>query len=84
MIKKNNSSTRVKKAGQKSSSKAICIDFGSSDFEKKFQIEEDARTLARYQEIMGDSKRKNAAVAEAKKQAAEFQKKADMLKKATK
>lgn len=49
--------------------------------EKQWQIEEDARTLARYQEIMGDSKRKNQAIKQAQKEAALLMKRADNLKK---
>ena len=40
--------------------------------ERRWQAEEDARTMARYQEIMSDSKRKNAAVAQAKLEAAQL------------
>lgn len=47
---------------------------------KKWQAEEDARTLARYQEIMNDSKRKSAALSQAKKEAANLQKRADAMK----
>lgn len=53
-----------------------------SKSEKQWQIEEDARTLARYEEIMGDSKRKNAAIKEAKKQAEDLTKRANVMKKA--
>ena len=48
--------------------------------EKKWQAEEDARTMARYQEIMNNSKRKNAAIKQAKLEAANLQKRADALK----
>lgn len=48
--------------------------------EKEWQIEEDARTLARYQEIMNDSKRKVAAMNKAKKEAENLQKRADAMK----
>ena len=54
-----------------------------SDFERRYRVEEDARTLARYQEIMGDSKRKAAAIREARKQASELEKRAGVLKKAS-
>lgn len=47
---------------------------------KKWQAEEDARTLARYQEIMNDSKRKSAALSQAKKEAENLQKRADAMK----
>lgn len=48
--------------------------------EKEWQIEEDARTLARYQEIMNDNKRKVAAMNKAKKEAENLQKRADAMK----
>lgn len=47
--------------------------------EKKWQTEEDARTLARYEEIMSDTKRKNAAIKEAKKQASDLTKRATLM-----
>ena len=83
MVKSSISTRGPKKNRGKSTGKALCIELGCGEYEKKFQIEEDARTLARYQEIMSDRGRKTAAMAEAKKQAAELQKKAEMLKKAT-
>ena len=48
--------------------------------EKRWQAEEDARTMARYQEIMSDSKRKSAAVAQARLEAANLQKRADAMR----
>ena len=51
-----------------------------SSNEKRWQAEEDARTMARYQEIMSDSKRKAAAVAQAKQEAANLQKRANAMK----
>ena len=48
--------------------------------ERRWQAEEDARTMARYQEIMSDNKRRNAAVAQAKLEAAQLQKRADAMK----
>lgn len=45
-----------------------------SSNELKWQAEEDARTLARYQEIMGDSGRKNRAIKEATRQANDLEK----------
>lgn len=42
--------------------------------ERKWQAEEDARTLARYQEIMGDSSRKGRAMKEATRQANDLEK----------
>lgn len=47
------------------------------DYEKQFQTQDDARTLAKYQELMSDKKRMESAMKEARKQAAEYQKKAD-------
>jgi hypothetical protein len=48
--------------------------------ERRWQAEEDARTMARYQEIMSDSKRKSAAVAQARLEASNLQKRADAMK----
>ena len=45
-----------------------------SSNELKWQAEEDARSLARYQEIMGDSGRKNRAIKEATRQANDLEK----------
>ena len=42
--------------------------------ERKWQAEEDARTLARYQEIMEDSGRKGRAMKEATRQANDLEK----------
>ena len=42
--------------------------------ERKWQAEEDARTLARYQEIMGDYGRKGRAMKEATRQANDLEK----------
>ena len=58
--------------------------------EARWRAEEDARTMARYEEIMSDSKRRNAAVKEAKRQATDLNKRASVMnrvagtKKATK
>lgn len=51
-----------------------------NSYEKQWQAEDDARTLARYQEIMNDSKRKNAAMKQAKQQAANLEKQANAMK----
>lgn len=51
----------------------------TSSIEKNWQIEEDARTLARYQEIMMDAKRKKAAMNKAKQEAANLQKRAEVM-----
>ena len=48
--------------------------------EKKWQAEEDARTMSRYQEIMNDSIRKNAAIKQAKLEATNLQKRADTMR----
>ena len=45
-----------------------------SSNELKWQAEEDARTLARYQEIIGDSGRNNRAIKEATRQANDLEK----------
>lgn len=42
--------------------------------EMKWQAESDARTLAEYQAIMSDSKRKSRAMSEARKQANDLEK----------
>lgn len=47
--------------------------------EKKWQAEDDARTMARYEEIMADSKRRNAAIKEARSQAADLNKRANIM-----
>ena len=48
--------------------------------EQQWQAEEDARIMARYQEIVNDSARKSRAVKEANKQAADLLKRANALK----
>lgn len=48
--------------------------------ERRWQAEEDARTMARYQEIMSDNKRKTAAIAQAKQEAIDLQKRANAMK----
>lgn len=50
--------------------------------ELQWQAEEDARTLARYQEIMNDTKRRSAAIKQARIEATDLQKRAEMMKKA--
>lgn len=52
----------------------------SNNWEKQYQLEEDARTLGRYQEIMMDTKRKNAAIKEAKRQANDLQERANKMR----
>jgi hypothetical protein len=51
-----------------------------SSMEKKWQAEEDARTMARYQEIMSDSKRKSAAIKQARTEASALEKRANAMK----
>lgn len=52
-----------------------------SQDEKRWQAEDDARTMARYEEIMADNSRKRAAIAEAKKQASDLNKRASIMNK---
>lgn len=47
--------------------------------EKDWQADSDAETLARYEEIMSDSSRRNAAVKVAKQKAAELNKRANAM-----
>ena len=49
----------------------------------KWQAEDDAETMARYQEIMNDKSRMNRAVKAAQTKANELQKRANNLKKVT-
>lgn len=51
-----------------------------NSMEKQWQAEEDARTLSRYQEIMNDSRRKNAAMKQAKLEATRLEKQANAMK----
>lgn len=51
-----------------------------SSMEKKWQAEDDARTMARYQEIMNDSKRRIAAMKQARTEAAALEKRAQAMK----
>ena len=51
-----------------------------SSMEKKWQAEDDARTMARYQEIMNDSKRRTAAMKQARTEAAALEKRAQAMK----
>ena len=48
----------------------------------RWQAEEDARTMARYQEILGDKARMGRAVKEASRQAADLSKRANAMKSA--
>lgn len=49
--------------------------------EKRWQAESDAETMARYEEIMNDSKRKAAAIRVAKDRAADLTKRANAMQK---
>ncbi len=49
---------------------------------KKWQAYEDAETLARYQDIMDDPKRKRAAILEAKNKAKDLTKRASLMQRA--
>ena len=51
-----------------------------SSMERKWQAEDDARTMARYQEIMNDSKRRTAAMKQARTEAAALEKRAQAMK----
>lgn len=51
-----------------------------NSMERKWQAEDDARILSRYQEIMSDSKRKNAAMKQAKLEAQRLEKQANAMK----
>ena len=48
--------------------------------EKRWQAESDAETMARYEEIMGDAKRRNAAIKVAETKAADLNKRANAMK----
>jgi hypothetical protein len=50
--------------------------------EKKWQAEQDAETLARYQEIMDSPTRKNAAIKAARQKADALDKRSTLMKKA--
>lgn len=52
-----------------------------SSNEKKWQAEEDAYTMARYEEIMSDSARRNAAIKAAKEKADDLNKRANAMNK---
>ena len=49
--------------------------------EKKWQAESDAETMARYEEIIADSARRNAAVKAAKEKASDLNKRANVMNK---
>ena len=52
-----------------------------SSNEKKWQAEEDAYTMARYEEIMADSDRRNAAIKAAREKADNLNKRAGAMNK---
>ena len=52
-----------------------------SSNEKKWQAESDAETMARYEEIMSDSSRRNAAIKAAKEKASDLNKRANAMNK---
>jgi hypothetical protein len=52
-----------------------------SERQRRWQAEDDARTLAAYQEIISDPKRVKHAAKVASQQAADLQKKANAMKK---
>lgn len=47
--------------------------------EKRWQAESDADTMARYEEIMGNATRRNAAIKAAKSRAADLNKRASVM-----
>lgn len=51
-----------------------------SSMEKQWQAEEDARVMARYQEIMSNPRRKASAMKQARVEAANLQKRANAMK----
>ena len=52
--------------------------------EQQWQAEDDARTMARYQEILSDKARMGRAIKEANKQAQDLTKRASVMKSAAK
>lgn len=52
-----------------------------SAMDKQWQAESDARTMAEYQAIMEDSKRRNAAIKAARQQASDLNKRASQMSK---
>lgn len=54
----------------------------SAKQEQQWQAEDDARTMARYQEIISDKTRMNRAIREANKQANDLAKRASVMKSA--
>lgn len=60
------------------------LDMAKGFNEAKWQAECDADTMARYQEILADKKRMNAAVKAAKSKAADLNKRATLMSNAAK
>lgn len=56
-------------------------DMKMTNQEKRWRAESDADTLARYEEIMGDANRRNAAIKIAKEKAADLNKRASIMTK---
>lgn len=52
--------------------------------DKKWQADYDAETMARYEEIMSDAKRKAAAIKAAKEKASDLNKRADIMNRVVK
>ena len=52
-----------------------------NSMDKKYQAENDAYTMAKYEEIMADTARRNAAIKAAKEQAADLNKRANAMSK---
>lgn len=52
--------------------------------DKKWQADYDAETMARYEEIMADAKRKAAAIKAAKEKASDLNKRADIMNRVVK
>jgi len=52
-----------------------------STMDKKYRAENDAYTMAQYEEIMADSARRNAAIKAAREQAADLNKRASAMNK---
>lgn len=54
---------------------------GKISEDKKWQADYDAETMARYEEIMSDAKRKAAAIKAAKEKASDLNKRANIMNK---
>ena len=58
------------------------LKMSQSKQEQQWQAEDDARTMARYQEILGDKPRMNRAIKEANRQASDLNKRATAMRNA--